>query len=83
MAKKKRKSTVPKNETASEKFVRLANFRVNAVLKKLQGVRNLAGSQYESTPEQQAKILTALRSEIDGIEAVFSKTVPEKETFAL
>jgi len=52
------------NETKSDKFKRLAEYRVNKVLTTLGQIENLASSQYDKTDEQ-----------IDKIEQIIYNTV--------
>jgi hypothetical protein len=61
---KARESTKPEGETQEQKFVRLANARVSAVIKRLRLVRNLAGPSYKFTEEQVEKISTVLNDEL-------------------
>lgn len=61
-------SKVPENETKAQKFVRLGVPRVQKAIKALDAIGNLAGSGYESTTEQQEKIITALREKLDAVE---------------
>lgn len=59
----------------AEKFVELANKRVNKALKDLQLIGNLANRQnYEFTDEQSKKIVRALQQEIDIIKQCFQRT---------
>ena len=48
-------------ESKADKFRRLAKKRVPAALAKIRLIGNLGGSGYEYTPEQVAKIETALK----------------------
>lgn len=63
-----------KNETKAEKFVRLANNRINATLKMFKRIGQLGNAAYESTPQQRQRIkdvLTlSLNEAIDGLNAV-------------
>lgn len=55
------------------KFVELANRRVNAVIKDLRLVGNLANrSNYEFTEADARKIIRALQRELDATKAKFS-----------
>ncbi|MFQ6757489.1 MAG: hypothetical protein D9V46_06325 [Deltaproteobacteria bacterium] len=59
----------------AEKFIELANKRVNKALKDLQLIGNLANRQnYEFTDEQSKKIVRALQQEIDIIKQCFQRT---------
>lgn len=56
-----------------EKFVRLANRRVNRALKTIQLIGNLADrSNYDYTHEDVEKIFSALRTELKRCEERFS-----------
>lgn len=55
------KVNIPANETDAQRFVRLANQRVNVVLAGLKAIGQLGNkNQYESKPEQHKKIKEAL-----------------------
>lgn len=54
-----RKSS-PTNETKAQKFVRLANSRVNRIIRGYKILGQLGGSGYESTPDQRKRIETVL-----------------------
>lgn len=51
-ARKKRESTVPKDEPKNQKFARLANARVNKAVKAMVQVGNLSGANYLYTQAQ-------------------------------
>lgn len=74
MARKKGTSTVPKNESKDAKFVRLANQRINKILKMYRQISQLGGAAYESTSDQRKKIKDVLEnglsSAIDGMNKV-------------
>lgn len=58
-----------------EKFVRLANARVNRAVKELRLVGNLSNrATYAYTDEDARKILKALQREIDTLKTRFSGT---------
>ena len=61
-------------ESKHDKFKRLATQRVTNAIKKIELIGNLAGSGYESTPEEVEKILTALQKTVEGVREKFSKT---------
>ncbi|HEY7415554.1 MAG TPA: hypothetical protein VH593_10205 [Ktedonobacteraceae bacterium] len=62
-------------ETKSQKFVRLANFRVPRCIKYIQDVANLANTQtYEYTPEQRDKLVKAIKDELVMLEKRFEGT---------
>ena len=59
----------------AEKFIELANKRVNKALKDLQLVGNLSNRQnYDFTEEQAKRIVKALQQEVDTIKQNFQST---------
>lgn len=68
-------------ETKNEKFKRLAMKRMNKARTVLDTIMNLSSAQYESSPEEQAKIVTALRSKVLEIENSFKVKQKEIEDF--
>lgn len=62
-------------ESKAERFERLATARMEAALKRIELIGNLAGPGYESTPEQQAAMWKALD---DAIAAVKARFQPKK-----
>jgi hypothetical protein len=60
------------NETKAEKFSRLGKYRTTNALVRIAQLETLGGSGYESTPQQRAAILAALRKGVDKVEAAFS-----------
>lgn len=54
------KQVIPANETPNQRFIRLANVRVNNTLTCLKSLSQLSGPQYASTPVQRKQIQTAL-----------------------
>lgn len=85
MAKKdgSKKSSVPANETKAQKFVRLGNKRVPKALKAIRQIGQLAGSGYESSPEQRKKITDALNAEVKAVTDTFAGTRAKVEGFTL
>lgn len=69
----------------SNKFVELANKRVNRAIKDLQLVGNLANkANYDYTEEQAKKIVKALQQEVDQLKQAFSATGdPQRSEFRL
>jgi hypothetical protein len=60
------------NRSKSEKFVELANKRVNRALKDIQLIGNLSNRRnYEFTDEQAKKIVKALQQELDVLKHSF------------
>jgi hypothetical protein len=78
---KTRKATAPANETPEQRFKRLANPRVNAALKRIQLIGNLAGPGYGSTDEQREKIIDALTQAVSVINDKFKKNKPASQQF--
>ena len=70
-------------ESKSDKFKRLASKRVVNAISKIELIANLAAPSYEYTPEEVAKILTALQGSVDKVKAAFSKQKIEKTHFQL
>ena len=68
----KKKSTVNKNETKREKFVRVVTPRVNKAIKAIELVGNQAGAAYEPTAADIANVITAMRSAVDKVEKRFN-----------
>ncbi len=56
---------VPMNETPAQRFVRLANQRVNRILVTFKQLGQLGGSAYASSPEQVRKIAEVLKAAHD------------------
>jgi hypothetical protein len=77
---KARESTVSKDETAEQRFTRLATARVSAAIKRLRLIKNLAGTSYVSTPEQRTKIMEALQTEIDALHTAFAEKIDKTDT---
>ena len=71
------------NETAEEKFIRIANLRVPNAIKKIKIIGNLSASAYKYADEQIDKILASLRQTIDEVEAKFKKGSKKPESFSL
>ena len=62
-----------KEETKSQRFQRLATKRTQAALKKIRLLGNLTSSSYDYTPEQAAKIVSALRAAVGAVEGKFNR----------
>ena len=69
----------------SEKFIELANKRVNKTIKEIQLIGNLANKQnYEYTDQQAKQIIKALQQELDDVKYSFSsKMISNKKVFVL
>ena len=64
----------------SEKFVSLANKRVNRAIRSLRLISNLSNkNNYEYTEEQARKISRALQKEINSIKSSFANTQESSE----
>ena len=70
-------------ESKGDKFKRLASKRVVNAIQKIELIANLSASSYESTPEEVAKILSALQGSVDKVKAAFSKQKIDKTVFKL
>ena len=80
---KARVSNIPENETKQQKFVRLANRRVNKVRKALDQIGLLGGASYDSTEDQQNKIIAAIQEAFDFACNRLRKVKTSKATFQL
>jgi hypothetical protein len=68
----------------AEKFKTLAEARTGKAMNAIATLRGLANSNnYDYTPDQAAKIVSALRSEVDVIEKAFAGTAPKAQGFSL
>lgn len=65
-------TTIP-DETPAARFSRIATPRFHKVIKYMRLLQNTAGVGYESTPEQQAKLIVTLQTELDALAAAFEK----------
>ncbi len=65
-------------ESKADRFKRLAEPRVGNAVKKIEIIGNLAGSNYEFTPEQVEKILATLKSTVEEVAAKFQKGLSRK-----
>jgi hypothetical protein len=63
------KQNIPANENNAQRFVRVANHRVNTILVSLKALGQLGTAQYESKPEQRKRIEDAIKS---GLEKAMS-----------
>lgn len=72
------------NETKREKFVRLAESRVDNALRNINLIGNLSNkSNYDYTQEDVDKILKALRSAVSNLEKTFSSSKSSQNKFKL
>jgi len=60
----KKKITVPEGETKKQKFVRVAQPRVNKAISMIGLIGNCAGSEYEYKPDDVANIIGALETAV-------------------
>lgn len=73
-----------KKETKREKFVRLAQFRVQKLLKNMESIGKLANANsYEFTPEDVTKINENVANKWNAVIAKFEGKAEETETFTL
>lgn len=72
---KTRVSTVPADETKRAKFIRLANVRVNAAIKRINQIGNLSGSAYEYGEADISKLRASLT---DAVVSTLAKFSPRK-----
>lgn len=70
----KKKTSVPKDETKSDRFQRVVTPRVRKALKSIAVVGYCASSSYEYTPKNIADICTALRQAVDNVEKKYTQT---------
>ena len=71
------------DETKEQKFIRIANKRVNNAIKQIQLVGNLASAQYGKTDEQVAAIELALSDAIVKTMNKFNNVKIAKASFSL
>jgi hypothetical protein len=64
----------PKGETSRDKFLRLAQARTDAALKKISLVGNLAGSGYQSELSEAKQIIEALTEAVEQVARKFNKS---------
>jgi hypothetical protein len=76
--------TPPANETREQRFIRLANARVNKAIYHIRLIGNLTSASYESTPIQRKAIIDTLRKVFAEVEYHFGGTpVEDKNAFKL
>ncbi len=69
------------NESKAERFVRLAEPRVNRACKAISMIGHLAASSYEYTEQQVDAMFTAMQQELDAQKAKFTKVTDRKFRF--
>lgn len=62
------------NETRNERFIRLAEGRVNKLVEMIRRIDNLSSSNYEYTEEQAQQIFDFIQSELDEVKSHFFKS---------
>ena len=71
------------NETKSEKFIRLGEYRMNKAMDAIGRLENLANrSAYEYTPEQVEAMFSVLESRVAEVKAKFTSAKKENTTFS-
>ena len=78
------KSVTKAEETKSEKFIRLGEYRMNKAIDAIGRIENLANrSAYDYTPEQVEAMFSVLESKVAEVKAKFTATkVKENATFS-
>ena len=69
----------PENETAEERFRRLAQARVVATLQSIRLIGNLATGDYKWTQEQATHILTSLQMGLDELGQKFARNQRQRK----
>ena len=68
------------NENKSDKFIRLAEHRVNEALKKIRLISNLANTNnYDYTENQVNEIVGVLETEIRNLKTAYKQELDRKE----
>lgn len=65
---------IDKNESKVDRFIRIAEPRVNRACKAVSLLGNLAGSGYEYTPAQVEAMFGAVQETLDAAKAQFNKS---------
>ena len=68
-------------ETAHDKFLRLAPARMEAALKKISLIGNLAGSNYQHEPDEAEQMIDALREAVNEVANKFNKAKKGQKGF--
>lgn len=80
----RKSATVPTNETAEQRFVRLANATVNRLLKGFKSLAGLKGKRFNSTIIQRTKIKETLTAELTrSLESLNNPTAASTDLFKL
>lgn len=80
-----KKAAAKTEETKAQKFSRLGSMRATKAINAMRALQKLANTNnYEYTPEQVAKIVDALKTEVEGVFNAFNAPgTAAKETFTL
>ena len=70
-----------KDAVKSERFRRLAKYRVNKVLDGYRLLARMTGYNYKSSPTQRNEMLQALKEGLEEMEYVWAGEKPKKEKF--
>jgi hypothetical protein len=73
----------PQEETARQRFVRLANKRVVKVIKAIQLIGNLSSRAYQYDDKDVDKIFDAIQTEVDQARSKFLKREKSGIVFSL
>lgn len=71
---KGRKAKATSAETPRDKFLRLAQARMETALKKISLIGNLAGSGYQHEPGEAKKMIDALTGAVEEVAEKFQRT---------
>lgn len=77
----RRKQSISKDETKSERFSRVVTPRVNKAIKAIKVIGYCTGSSYEYTPMQSAEIIKVLAKAVDSLNDRFEKKAELQEEF--
>lgn len=78
---KRRKQVIPKEETKSERFVRVVTPRVNKAVKAIKQIGFCSAASYEYTSKQIEQIMKALKAAQDEVLAKFAGKQEEGGVF--
>jgi hypothetical protein len=62
-----------KSETGRQRFLRLAQARMDTALKKISLIGNLAGPSYEYEPDEAKQMIQALTEAVDDVAEKFNR----------
>lgn len=72
--KRKVRTPAPVGETKAQRFIRLGSIRMSKALSSVRVIGNLASSNYDYTPDQVAKMQTAINNAVKETFAKFGQT---------